>query len=299
MIQVRSLKKTYGNGIQALRGVDLSVETGETVALVGESGCGKSTLAKILMGLEAPSGGEVSFSGQQLVDMNASRRAQFIQMVFQDPSSSLNPRHKIQTILEEPLIIQSSMKAFERKIRIRSILSEVGFDESVLNRYPHMFSGGQKQRLVLARALVLGPKILICDEPVSALDVSVQAQVLNLIVDLQKKLNLTVLFISHDLHVVKWVSHRVYVMNKGQIVESAPKEVLFRSPRHPYTRLLLDSTPRLGEEPKEVLAADFGGTLNADTQCLFADRCKDKVEICLKAAPKLKEDQAHAWRCVF
>lgn len=245
MIEIKNLKKTYPNGVKALKGVNLKVASGQTTALVGESGCGKSTLAKILLGLETPTEGEILINGKSISDYEKLERARLIQMVFQDPASSLNPRMTLEKILTEPLLIQGQDNSKTIQDKVKQILSDVGFDESVLGKYPHMFSGGQKQRIVIARALILKPEIIIFDEPVSALDVSVQAQVLNLISDLQKKLNLSYLFISHDLHVVRWISHHVYVMYFGEIVEQASKEKIFSKAEHPYTQLLLESSPKV------------------------------------------------------
>lgn len=296
LVTIRNLEKTYPNGTRALRGVDLDIVEGQTTALVGESGCGKSTLAKILMGLESPTAGEVLIRGRLLSSYTSLERAHLIQLIFQDPASSLNPRHTVGQILREPMIIRGNLKKSEIETKIKNILSAVGFDESILPKYPHMFSGGQKQRIVLARALALQPAILICDEPVSALDVSVQAQILNLIVDLQKKFNLTYLFISHDLHVVKWVSHTVYVMYLGKIVERAAKADLFRKPQHPYSELLLKSTPQLGQKPPDFSQADEIDP-SLQTACQFLNRCSYKTEPCRTKAPQLAEQKSHSSRC--
>lgn len=246
MIEIRNLRKVYPSGTEALKGVDLKIRPGETTALVGESGCGKTTLAKILMGLEKATSGEVLIQGRPLESYTPKDKVGLIQLVFQDPNSSLNPRHSVRQILLEPLKIQAQQSEQEMSDLLLEILEAVGFDESILGRYPHMFSGGQKQRLVLARALMLRPKLLICDEPVSALDVSVQAQILNLLKKLQDKFKQSYLFISHDLHVVKWISHSVYVMQSGLIVENGNKQQIFSNPQHAYTRTLLESTPQLG-----------------------------------------------------
>lgn len=299
MITLRGVKKTYSNGVQALRGVDLDMPEGKTTALVGESGCGKSTLAKVLMGLERQFEGEVLVRDRPLSSYTTFERAKLIQLIYQDPSSSLNPRHQVREILREPLVIRGEHTNQEIDDIVQGILSAVGFDESILAKYPHMFSGGQKQRIVLARALVLRPEVLICDEPVSALDVSVQAQILNLLVDLQKKFNLTYLFISHDLHVVKWVSHQVYVMYLGQIVEHATKATLFANPAHPYSDLLLESTPHLGQAPPNILRSDdIHSLLKGGSHCAFSERCSSRTERCLAEAPSLEAFATkHEVRC--
>lgn len=300
MIKVCGIKKTYGNGVRALRGVDLEIRQGQTTALVGESGCGKSTLAKVLMGLEVPTEGEVLIHGRPIQANTAFERAKLIQLIFQDPASSLNPRHLVRDILREPLIIRGEYSIKEIDDIVENILAAVGFDASILTKYPHMFSGGQKQRIVLARALVLRPEVLICDEPVSALDVSVQAQILNLLSDLQKKFNLTYLFISHDLHVVRWVSHSVYVMYMGQIVEQATKKALFTRPAHPYTDLLLRSTPWLGKPPADLSRPGEPPSLNSNkNHCEFADRCAFQQPRCLQESPELNPLADRRVRCFF
>lgn len=299
MITLRGVKKTYSNGVKALRGVDLEMTVGKTTALVGESGCGKSTLAKVLMGLENPSEGEILVRGRPLSSYTTVERSKLIQLIYQDPSSSLNPRHRVAEILREPLVIRGEHSTQEIDTIVAEILEAVGFDESILLKYPHMFSGGQKQRIVLARALVLRPEVLICDEPVSALDVSVQAQILNLFVDLQKKFNLTYLFISHDLHVVRWVSHQVYVMYLGQIVEQASKAALFEGPAHPYSGLLLQSTPQLGQRPPDLLRQlDIQSLNDYGSCCAFSERCGDRSSQCNQAEPLLETlSIGHQVRC--
>ncbi|MEX1662339.1 dipeptide ABC transporter ATP-binding protein [Thioclava sp. 15-R06ZXC-3] len=232
--------------IRALHGISFALEQGKTLAIVGESGCGKSTLARILTLIDPANSGELLIEGQR-IDITAQKitpelRAK-VQIVFQNPYSSLNPRQKVGEVLTEPLIINTKMSANERRERAETMLEKVGLERRHYNRYPHMFSGGQRQRIAIARALMLNPKVLILDEPVSALDLSIQAQVLNLLKDLQDEFNLTYAFISHDLSVVRYFADEVMVMKDGEVVEHAPRDAIFANPQHEYTRTLLAATP--------------------------------------------------------
>ena len=232
--------------VRALKGIDFKVEKGKTLAIVGESGSGKSTLARIVALIDAPSEGELLIDGQR-VDIEAKRPGpelrSKVQMVFQNPYGSLNPRQKIGDVLTEPLIINTDTPAGERRDRARAMLEKVGLMPEHYNRYPHMFSGGQRQRIAIARALMLNPSLLVLDEPVSALDLSVQAQVLNLLADLQDEMGLTYIFVSHDLSVVRYIADEVMVISKGDAVEQASRDAIFANPTHPYTQQLFAATP--------------------------------------------------------
>ncbi|MES3036402.1 MAG: oligopeptide/dipeptide ABC transporter ATP-binding protein [Bdellovibrionota bacterium] len=289
MIQIRDLRKTYFPNVQALRGINLDIAHGETTAVVGESGCGKSTLAKILMKVEEPTSGDVLIGGKSIRDFSRKELSRKIQMIFQDPSSSLNPRKKIIDLVEEPLHIRGDLSSKEIREKAQQTLMLVGIREENHSRYPHMFSGGQKQRVAIARALVCEPDLIICDEPVSALDVSVQAQVLNLLRQLQKEKNLSYLFISHDLSVVRFISHQVSVMYLGQIVEKSPRTEIFAQPLHPYTQMLLASTPRLGEVPQDMFlkTSELPSPSNPPSGCAFHTRCPYVRERCKIESPLL------------
>lgn len=232
--------------VRALKGIDFAVQKGKTLAIVGESGSGKSTLARVIALIDAPSGGELRIDGQP-VDIRRQRPGpemrSKVQMVFQNPYGSLNPRQKIGEVLMEPLVINTDVPASERRERAEAMLQKVGLQPEHFNRYPHMFSGGQRQRIAIARALMLNPSLLVLDEPVSALDLSVQAQVLNLLADLQDEFDLTYVFVSHDLSVVRYIADDVMVISKGEAVEQGPREALFADPQHPYTRSLFAATP--------------------------------------------------------
>ncbi len=247
-------------------GVDLEIGRGETLGLVGESGCGKSTLGRVILGLEPPTEGRVLFDGQDLSSVSGEKLHQFrrrMQIIFQDPYSSLNPRQTVGRIIGEGLVIHKIGTPVEQKERVRQIMEVVGLRPEHINRYPHEFSGGQRQRIGIARALALHPELVICDEPLSALDVSIQAQVINLLKDLQQEFNLTYLFISHDLSVVRHISDRVAVMYLGQVVELAEAVELFRNPGHPYTRALLEAIPLLDPEPPEETLEGGHGNFRA------------------------------------
>ena len=279
--------------VKALDGVDFSVEAGKTLAVVGESGCGKSTLARLLTMIERPTTGELNFDGKNLLTLDretARELRQRIQIIFQNPYGSLNPRKKVGTILEEPLVINTKLSKAERKEKAISLLQKVGLKPEHYDRYPHMFSGGQRQRIAIARGLMMNPKVVVADEPVSALDVSVQAQVLNLMMDLQKELGLAYVFISHDLSVVEHIADKVIVMYLGKVVEYGSTEQIFSTPQHPYTRALLSSTPRIDPEnriEKIRLHGELPSPLNPPSGCAFHGRCEFANDRCRVETPQL------------
>ena len=275
--------------VHAVQPVDLTVRTGETLGIVGESGCGKSTLARMLVGLLPPSTGEIEIDGAPLDRTNPAAFGKRIQYVFQDPISSLNPRKTIRQIMEAPLKNLHSMAPDARADRIRDIFTAVNLREEFLDRYPHEFSGGQAQRIGIARALAADAKILVLDEPVSALDVSVQAQVLNLLADLKTKFSLTYLFISHDLAVVEAVSDRIAVLYFGAVVEVGPAAGVFANPRHPYTKLLGDSAPLVGRALRAPGGheTELPDPLNPPEGCAFRARCPQALETCAREVPDL------------
>ena len=285
---------------RALDGVSFTLQAGQTLAVVGESGCGKSTLARQLTMIEAPTSGALllTHSGEERADVTHADRAlkrqlrQQVQMVFQNPFASLNPRKKILHALEEPLAINTDLGEAARGERARAMMARVGLRPEHDARYPHMFSGGQRQRIAIARALMLRPKIVVLDEPVSALDVSIQAQVLNLLMDLQDETQVAYVFISHNLAVVELIADEVLVMYLGKVVEQAPKRTLFAAPRHPYTRALLASTPRIdasARRQRQVLSGELPSPLSPPSGCAFHQRCPFAVERCRVEVPVLED----------
>lgn len=298
ILKVENLKKTYtvhrafksSLHVQALRGINLEVRPGETLAVVGESGCGKSTLAKVLMKIEQATEGRAEVLSLDIEKLTSKELPSHLQMIFQDPYSSLNPRKKILDVIAEPLRIRGDMKEASIVEKVKEVATLVGLRPEILLRYPHMLSGGQRQRVGIARALTTEPKVIICDEPVSALDVSVQAQVLNLLLDLQQQKGLSFLFISHDLGVVRFLAHRVAVMYLGKIVEIADRDDLFASARHPYTQLLLKSTPNVKNSVNEqaVEAGDLPSPLNPPSGCAFHTRCPYATKECSETTPELR-----------
>ncbi|ETT88739.1 dipeptide ABC transporter ATP-binding protein [Viridibacillus sp. FSL R5-0477] len=314
LLKVKGLKKYFpirqgtlgkvSGQVKAVDDVSFYVNEGETLGIVGESGCGKSTTGRMLMRLLEPTEGSIEFDGKLLSDltkeeMRKARRE--IQMVFQDPYASLNPRHSIGKILEEPLIVHGIGDAKERKKRVNELLEIVGLSSYHARRYPHQFSGGQRQRIGIARALMTNPKLIIADEPVSALDVSIQAQVLNLMQDLQKDLKLTYIFIAHDLGVVRHISDRVGVMYLGKMVELADSESLYSKPLHPYSKALLSAVPVPDPNftrEQILITGDIPSPSNPPAGCTFHTRCPFKMDICSKTVPVLKEvEKGHSVAC--
>ncbi|WP_214480483.1 dipeptide ABC transporter ATP-binding protein [Bacillus sp. SM2101] len=305
LLQVKELTKHFPiNGgvlnkkigeVKAVDGVSFYVKKGETLGLVGESGCGKSTTGRTILRLLEPTEGQVLFENKDITrlskkDLRKIRRD--MQMVFQDPFASLNPRHTVEKILEEPLIVHGIGTKEERKKRVQEMLEVVGLSSYHAKRYPHQFSGGQRQRIGIARALMTKPKLIIADEPVSALDVSIQSQVLNLLEDLQKEFDLTYLFIAHDLGVVRHISDRVGVMYLGRLVELADSEELYNNTLHPYTKALLSAVPIPDPDfqmETEVLSGDIPSPSNPPKGCAFHTRCSECMDICKSKRPELKE----------
>ena len=303
ILEVKGLKKYFpirkglllreAGQVKAVDDITFSVKKGETLGLVGESGCGKSTLGRSIIRLYEPTGGTVMFNGKDFLGLsgNELRSARKnIQMIFQDPFASLDPRMTVGTILTEPYEIHGIGTSESRKTRVRELLETVGLKASHMNRYPHEFSGGQKQRISIARALALEPALIIADEPVSALDVSIQAQILNLLKDLQTKFKLTYVFISHDLSVIEHVCDRIAVMYLGKIVEIANRDDLFAHPHHPYTQALLASIPKIGmgkQKIKKSLKGEVPSPINPPTGCYFHPRCQFIKDGCAKDMPKL------------
>ncbi len=281
--------------VHAVDNVDLEIRRGETLGLVGESGCGKSTLAKLILRLELPTSGRVFFDGRDISTLKSSQMKDLrrrMQIIFQDPYSSLNPRQTVQRIIGEPLTIHRIGTRDQRKQKVLALMEEVGLRSEHLNRYPHEFSGGQRQRIGIARALALQPSLIVADEPVSALDVSIRSQVINLLEDLQEKYGLTYIFISHDLSVVELISDRVAVMYLGKIVEIAAKEDLYDKPLHPYTEALLSAVPVPDPEARHtriLLEGDVPSPIDPPPGCRFHPRCWIKVPICRVVEPPLKD----------
>ena len=287
--------------VKALNGVSFSLYSGKTLAVVGESGCGKSTLARLVTMIEDPTAGELLIDGKPARIGDRSLRSQ-VQIVFQNPYGSLNPRQKVGAILEEPLKINTSQDAATRRAKAEAMMERVGLRPEHYDRYPHMFSGGQRQRIAIARSLMLQPKVLVLDEPVSALDLSIQAQVLNLLMDLQKEMGLAYLFISHGLSVVRHIADEVMVMYLGRPVETGSAADVFAHPRHPYTAALLSATPIADPDREKTrirLQGELPSPLNPPTGCHFNPRCWKAQDRCRKVEPLLDPDASHGFACHF
>src|ERR1700754_856011 len=300
----RSVFGTPRAFVKAVDGVSFRVDAGKTLALVGESGCGKSTVSRLVLRLIEPDAGSIRFDGRDLLKLDAGELRAFrrsAQIIFQDPYASLNPRMTVNQILTEPLALHDLVPAQRRRERVEELLRLVGLEPRFARRYAHEFSGGQRQRIAIARALAVEPKLIICDEPVSALDVSIRSQILNLLRDLQDRLDLSYIFVSHDLAVVKHIADRVAVMNLGGIVETAQTAALFASPRHPYSRALLSAIPVAkpqGQRTRMILQGEMPSALNPPSGCRFHTRCPFVVDRCRTEVPKLVADGAgHATAC--
>ncbi|MCH9626230.1 MAG: Oligopeptide transport ATP-binding protein OppF [Chlamydiales bacterium] len=298
LVEIQNISKSFKigkNNLQAVQNLSLQIFKGETLGLVGESGCGKSTVGRTLIRLHTLTSGKVLFDGDDLSTFSDNEMKQVrrkMQFIFQDPYASLNPRMTVQEIIGEPLDIHRLAKGSARKTRIKELLRLVGLNENHMSRFPHEFSGGQRQRIGIARALAVEPDFIICDEPISALDVSIQAQIVNLLKSLQKKMGLTYLFIAHDLSMVKYISDRVAVMYLGQLMELAPSDKLYADPKHPYTQALLSSIPDPAIEQKRkriVLAGEIPNSLHPPKGCPFSSRCPLAIEKCHKKAPPWKK----------
>ncbi len=313
LVQAHELSKYYplkspgftkrSGVVRAVQDVSFQIREREVFALVGESGCGKSTLGRLLLRIEEPSAGTVVFDGRDLRTMGKKALFQFrrsAQIIYQDPYSALNPRKKIGDLIEEPLIIHRLGSRSQRRDRVLWLLNRVGLGSDHAQRYPHEFSGGQRQRIVIARALATEPKFIVADEPVSALDVSIQAQVINLLEELQEELGLTYLFISHDLSVVEHIAHRVGVMYLGRLVEVAPTRAFFQAPCHPYAQALLSAAPvpdpsaRTWEQ-RILLDGDVPSPLRPPSGCPFHPRCRERTSVCEKTRPELKKVDNSRW----
>jgi len=297
--------------VHALAGVSFSVQAGRTLAVVGESGCGKSTLARLLTMIEAPTRGQLLIDGADVADTvnhagadaaSQSRLRRAVQIVFQNPYGSLNPRQTVGAALMEPLLVNGMADAGEREQAARAMLRQVGLREETFGRWPHMFSGGQRQRIAIARALMLKPRVLVLDEPVSALDVSIRAQVLNLLVDLQQAMGVAYVFISHDLGVVRHVADEVMVMYLGKVVEHGPREAIFGNPQHPYTQALLSATPTVNpalRRQRILLQGELPSPINPPSGCAFHTRCPVAVARCRIESPVLAPAGAQAVSCLL
>jgi oligopeptide/dipeptide ABC transporter ATP-binding protein len=313
LVEIRDLKKYFpvGDGffsrnkgnVKAVDGVNLTINEGETLGLVGESGCGKSTLGRTILRLIEPTSGEVIFHGKNLLALSARELREMrreMQIIFQDPYASLNPRMRVGDIIGEGLEIHKLARGRAKRDRIMELLHQVGLREDHYPRYPHEFSGGQRQRIGIARALAVSPKFIVCDEPVSSLDVSIQAQIINLLQELQEKMHLTYLFISHDLRVVEHISHRVAIMYLGKVVEIAAGETIYRDAKHPYTRALLSAVPMPETSRKKeriVLEGDVPSPVNPPSGCTFHPRCAYRQPLCSEMEPPLDFAGGHGVSC--
>ena len=298
-IEYKTAKINRSKTVKAVNGVSLTIKEGEIYAIAGESGCGKSTLAKAIMKLVPLKSGNILYMGDDVSSYKSAEIKEYrknVQMIFQNPYSSLNPKMKIKEILAEPLKINTELSKSEIAEQVEKIIVKVGLDKKHIELYPHEFSGGQRQRIAIARALVLNPKLIIADEPVSALDASVQAQILNMLNELKSEFNLTMVFISHDLSVIKFLADRVGVMYLGEIVEEGLKEEIFTNPKHPYTQALLSAVPKYGKTTEELLKGDLPSELPKG--CKFSSRCKHSADNCELACPEFVQiSPTHKVRC--
>lgn len=298
-VEYKTAKINGSKTVKVVNGVSLTINEGEIYAIAGESGCGKSTLAKAIMKLVALKSGNILYMGDDVSAYKSADVKEYrknVQMIFQNPYSSLNPKMKIKEILAEPLKINTNLSKSEIEEQVEKIIIKVGLDKKHLDLYPHEFSGGQRQRIAIARALILNPKLIIADEPVSALDASVQAQILNMLNELKAEFNLTMVFISHDLSVIKFLADRVGVMYLGEIVEEGLKDEIFNNPKHPYTQALLNAVPKYGKTTEELLKGDLPSELPKG--CKFSSRCKHSTDRCNLACPDFVEiTPTHKVRC--
>lgn len=291
--------------VHAISNVNIKIMEGETFALVGESGCGKSTLGRLILRLLEPTEGHVEFEGMNINELNTKDMRELrkkMQIIFQDPYASINPRMDVYNIISEPLITHNVFNTKEEtKEMVKILMNKVGIRPEFINRYPHQFSGGQRQRIGIARALSLQPKLIVCDEPVSALDVSIQSQILNLLHDLQDEFKLTYLFISHDLSVVRYISNRVCVMFLGKICEIGDTEDIFNRPLHPYTKFLIDAVPKpdpfLRKENKQLLVGEIPSPINPPSGCRFHTRCPYAMKICIDVEPEMRNIENRQVAC--
>lgn len=304
LAEANSLVKNFEAGgtfgkksiVQAVSNVSFKIYEGETFSLVGESGCGKSTLGRLLLNLIESTSGNVTFDGTNINSINKNEMRELrkkMQIIFQDPYASLNPRMSVYQIISEPLVTHKMYNTREEtEEKVKELMDKVGIRKEFINRYPHQFSGGQRQRIGIARALALNPKLIVCDEPVSALDVSIQSQILNLLHDLQEEFNLTYLFISHDLSVVRYISDRVCVMFLGKICEIGSSEEIYENPLHPYTKFLIEAVPKpdpkLRREDKQILTGEIPSPVNPPSGCRFHTRCPYTKTICKEQEPEMK-----------
>ena len=305
------LKNSFGvrkkQVVHAVSGVSLEIYKGETLSLVGESGCGKSTLGRMMMRLIEPTDGQILFEGEDITAFSEKQMNEVykkIQMIFQDPYASLDPRMKVRNLIGEPLVTHRLYPTREAAIeRVKELMHMVGIRPEFLDRYPHQFSGGQRQRIGIARALALNPKLIVCDEPVSALDVSIQSQILNLLKDLQQEFDLTYLFISHDLGVVHYISDRICVMFLGKVCEIGETEEIYRSPMHPYTRFLLQAVPSMDpkkrQKREQILTGEIPSAVNPPSGCRFRTRCPYGREVCGEREPEMREIEGRKVACHF
>lgn len=303
-VEYRTSKGVFGGiqAVNAVNGVNLVIKRGEILAVAGESGCGKSTLAKAVINLETPSNGEIIFNGENMLSMDKCELKNFrkkVQMIFQNPYSSLDPKMKIYDTLKEPLKINTNLSNQEIDKIINDTICKVGLDEECLKLYPHEFSGGQRQRIAIARALVLNPEFILADEPVSALDVSIQAQIINLLKELKEHFNLTFMLITHDMGVIKYLADRVAVMYLGEIIEVGKTDDIFREPKHPYTQALLSSVPDITKTREKILLqGDLPSPTNLPKGCKFHTRCPNCMEICTENNPDVtKFENGHSVKC--